>query len=164
MVYRWKEGSRLPVSAQRAGEHLEKLQAEKQGRLTPVDVVRDARKKSSPLHPAFEWDDSKAAAIYREERARYILRSLVVVIATQEPDNREEERPVRAFVNVERDSESYYTPTVTALSDEELRRQVLEAALRELRAWEQKYKDLKELVAVFTAAEIVRREFTPAAD
>jgi hypothetical protein len=164
MVYRWKEGSRLPVSAQVAGEHLERLQAQQGGRLTPLDVVRDARKRSSPLHPAFEWDDSKAAAIYREERARYILRSLVVVIATREPDKGEADCPVRAFVNVERDSESFYTPTVTALSDEELRRQVLEDALRELHVWEQKYRDLKELVAVFTAAQKLRLEFMPAAD
>jgi hypothetical protein len=164
VVYQWKEGSRVPVKAQIAGEHLERLQSQKGGRLTPIDVVRDARRKSSPLHSAFEWDDRKAASIYREERARYILRSLVVVIATQEPDSGDEERPVRAFVNVEKDSESFYTPTVTALSDEELRRQVLEDALRELHAWEQKYKDLKELVAVFTAAEKLRLELVPAAD
>ena len=34
------------------------------GRLTPDAVVRDAKRKDSPLHSCFEWDVKKAAAAH----------------------------------------------------------------------------------------------------
>lgn len=51
---------------------------EDEGRLTPDAVVEDARSESSPLHGLFEWDDAKAAHKQRIERARTIIRSVVV--------------------------------------------------------------------------------------
>lgn len=48
-------------------------------RLTPVSVVRDARKKSSPLHSLFEWNDGKAAQRWRLHWAREIIGSVIVV-------------------------------------------------------------------------------------
>jgi hypothetical protein len=43
------------------------------GRLTPDQVVKDARKETSPLHGEFEWDDSVAAHKYRIEQARDLI-------------------------------------------------------------------------------------------
>lgn len=52
------------------------------GRLTPDQVVADARKPTSPLHDEFEWDDSKAAQKYRLEQARGLIASVEVQIQT----------------------------------------------------------------------------------
>jgi hypothetical protein len=51
--------------------HLEKLARD--GRLTPEQVLTDARKKTSPIHDAFEWDDSKAAEQFRLSQARHLI-------------------------------------------------------------------------------------------
>lgn len=53
------------------------------GRLTPDDVVADARKKDSPLHAHFEWDIKKAAAAHWIEQARNLIVSVRVVVRTE---------------------------------------------------------------------------------
>lgn len=63
-------------------EALEAL--ESGGRLTPEAVVEAARAKSSPLHEHFEWNDGKAAAAWRIEQARVLIRSVTVVVTSEE--------------------------------------------------------------------------------
>jgi hypothetical protein len=46
------------------------------GRLVPEDVVEAAREPSSPLHGYFTWDDTEAAARYRLDQARTLIRSV----------------------------------------------------------------------------------------
>ncbi|MBX6387319.1 MAG: hypothetical protein IRZ07_30805 [Microbispora sp.] len=149
MQYAWKPGFRVGgLDAQVVGERLDAIR-ERDGGIMAEAVVDDARPVDSPLHPAFEWDDSVAAEKYRLDQARYLIRAVVI----QRPDV-EEPRPVRAFVVVkESDGNEVYTSTITALSDEELRRQVLERALRELDAWRRRYDDLAELAEVLAAAD-----------
>ena len=149
MQYAWKPGFRVGgLDAQVVGERLDAIR-ERDGGITAEAVVDDARPVDSPLHPAFEWDDSVAAEKYRLDQARYLIRAVVI----QRPDV-EEPRPVRAFVVVkESDGNEVYTSTIKALSDEELRRQVLERALRELDAWRRRYEDLAELAEVLAAAD-----------
>lgn len=48
------------------------------GRLTPEQVVADAKRKASPLHEMFEWDDAKAAHSFRIEQARSLIASVEV--------------------------------------------------------------------------------------
>lgn len=57
---------------------------DKQGRLTPQQVVEAARSKTSALHGCFEWDDEKAGASYRIEQARELLRRVKIVIEVDE--------------------------------------------------------------------------------
>lgn len=54
------------------------------GRLTPADVVADARDPASPLHGYFEWDDSVAGEKYREHQARALIRSVKVEIMVRD--------------------------------------------------------------------------------
>ncbi len=61
-------------------EHLQTL--ERGGRLTPEEVVADARKKSSVLHGLFEWDVKAAADAYQLLQAAAVIRSVKVVITT----------------------------------------------------------------------------------
>lgn len=49
------------------------------GRLTPDDVVEDAKNPESPLHACFEWDIEKAASAYWIEQARTLITSIRVV-------------------------------------------------------------------------------------
>lgn len=64
-----------------AVSHLRTL--EKNGRLTPRDVLEDARQLESPLHALFEWDVDAAAERHWLDRSRTIIRLARVVIHTQ---------------------------------------------------------------------------------
>jgi hypothetical protein len=48
------------------------------GRLTPEQVVRDAKSLTSPLHDYFQWDDTKAALAWRTQQARVLIRSVAL--------------------------------------------------------------------------------------
>lgn len=61
---------------------LEKLASE-HGYLTPTLVIKDAKKKTSPLHSEFEWDDSIAAQNWRTEQARRLIRSVKIVVVEE---------------------------------------------------------------------------------
>lgn len=61
--------------------HEEKMQAlrdlEVRGRITPARLVEAAEARDHVWHDSFEWDDKKAAAKYRIDTAREIIRSWV---------------------------------------------------------------------------------------
>lgn len=140
MIYKFAEGSIHSVSAQIAGPILNRMGEE--GRLTPKNVVNEARPEESPLHPEFEWDDAIAAEKWREKQAQLLIAHTIIV-------NEEDEKPepVRAFyVTVEK---SHYEPINAILKDEAKKNVLLENAKRELIAFKKKYKTLTELSQVF---------------
>jgi len=49
---------------------------EQNGRLTPDMILHDARRPDSPLHHLFEWDNERAAAEWRLEQARSVIRTV----------------------------------------------------------------------------------------
>lgn len=153
MIYRWKDGARLPssVEAQKAGEELERIRTKHNGRLEPEWVVHNAKSPHNPLHDLFEWDDNVAAQNYRVDQARAVIRSLEVVIE-QAP----EAKPIRAFVSVVQERDRSYTSVQHAMSDSDLRKQVLMQALTELEAWRKRYAELVELATVFAAIDEAR--------
>jgi hypothetical protein len=63
------------------------------GRVAPEDVVEYADDPASPLHSAFEWDDTVAAQQHRLAQARSLIKAVRV---RRDPDGQYE--PV--FVNV----------------------------------------------------------------
>ena len=152
MVYKWKRGAQVPLNPQDAGEELERIRVVNNGRLDAENVVEAARPEYAPLHPAFEWDDGKAAVQWRIEQARYLIRSVEVVV--DKPDG--ESSPIRAFVSVQRDEDRSYTSLQHALSDEELRTQVLSQAWRELEAWRQRHAELVEFAKIFSVIDQAR--------
>lgn len=147
MIYRWKVGPTPKAEAQDVGEEFERIRVYRNGRLDPRDVVEAAKSEASVLHSLFEWDDGVAAEKYRLDQARGTIRALEVVLE----DTTIQAKPVRAFVSVVRDADRSYTSISHALSETELRRQVLEQALRELEAWRHRYAELVELAQVFAA-------------
>lgn len=142
MVYKFKPGARIKADPQKAGAVLEQLEAE--NRLTAADLVEVSRPKSAPLHKEFEWNNTKAAAAYREIQARHIINSIEII--------RDEREPIRAYFNIVRTDPQYrHIDTIMQQADE--RAALLNMALRELEAFRRKYAQLVELAAVFEAID-----------
>jgi hypothetical protein len=68
----------------RVRERIEMISLLHNGRITPEQVVEDAKDPSSPLHGEFDWDLERAAHRSWLERARQIIRSVKVEIQTEE--------------------------------------------------------------------------------
>ncbi|MFY0400782.1 hypothetical protein [Brevundimonas naejangsanensis] len=147
--YAWRPGSRVSIDAEKAGRELAGIER-KEGELTPSNVLERARSANSSLHGHFEWDDSVAAEQHRLSQAGELIRSIVVDVSRS---NVEPPKPTRAFVSVEREGQRSYVGVQRAMSDEELRRQVLQRAWAELSAFRARYADLKELAGVFAAMD-----------
>lgn len=99
---------------------LVELSAENGGVLTPEAVVKDAKKKDSPLHDQFEWDVKKAAYQYWLDQARTLIRSVRVSVT-------EEWIQAPAWVrdpNAENDSQGYVS-LVTLRSDKDSARETI---------------------------------------
>lgn len=155
-----KQGSQLKGDIQAEGTFLEALR-EKDGLIDRYSVTDAARDSSSPIHCEFEWDDEVAAEEWRFEQAAYLIRSICVVREAM-PDR--EPQIVRAFVSVSGETNRHaFTSIVVALSDPDLRRQVLERALRELEAWQHKYEQLEELAELFSVVRGVQSKIKEAA-
>lgn len=144
MIYTWKPGMQKGGAAQAIGEQLEVIRLANHDRLSPRDVVVSARNETSPLHRHFEWRDNVAATKYRDAQARELIRSVMVIVPEQ-PD-----APVPAFVCIEQGAEEFgpYQATRIALADPVSREYVLSRALKELRSWQKRYRDLSELAGV----------------
>jgi hypothetical protein len=118
----------------------------KYGSLTSELVLREAKKKSSPLHEHFVWDDSEAAKQYRLIQAAELIRKVKVTYAPSEDVSYK----VRAFVNVVSDKEDeentkIYVPIKEALNNTNYREQLLAEAKRDAETFVKKYKVLNEV-------------------
>jgi hypothetical protein len=158
MIYKFREHHSAPIPAQVVGERLAKLDGE--GRLSATEVVDDARPKKAPLHPCFEWDDATAAELHREDQARRLIRSVVIVPAEEDAEGEEDEAPASpqiAFVSVGVTVKGggAYTSTARALSDDELRERVLSDALADIKGAVARHGHLKELAGIMAAIEEV---------
>jgi hypothetical protein len=162
--YDWARKWYADADANAVGHRIEAI-AKKSGTAfemaPPKAIVDDARKKTSPLHPLFTWDDAAAAEEWRVQEARQLVKNLVRVVIREESDG-EPER-VRAFVSVkDEEGNRGYVTTVLAASEPALRRQMVEDALNGLRAWRARYKELSELRPVLDAIEQVEEELNAA--
>lgn len=154
MIYKYRPEARVSgVRAEVAGPALMDIR-ERRGLLTAAAVVEEARDAENPLHPAFEWDTELAAYQYNLAQARNLIKAIVVI-----PDGQPEDTtPVRVFVNVSTEEEGqFYETVVAAYSDDAMRERVIAKAMRDLEAWERRYKELSELAEIFAAARRVRR-------
>lgn len=150
-VYKWKPGAHLKINAKVAGTELERIRTKHNGRLTPTDVLEEAKSRNSPLHKAFEWDDTEAAHKYRVQQAQYLIRSIEVVVVPQK--GKATATNVRAFVSVKRERDRSYTSIAHAMSDAELREQVVAQAGKELQEWRHRYEKLSEFSKIFAAID-----------
>lgn len=140
-----------------AARRLQQLADQNKGQLDTDTIIRDARRKDSPLHGFFEWDQKKAHAIYLRERARDLIRTWYVVL---ESERSKRPNRVRAMVSlpVERSTDRGPQPrayflTEKVMKDPPRRNLLLQEALRDLRAIKAKYAALQELAEVMTVID-----------
>lgn len=125
---------------------------EQNGVLKPEHVVEYAKNESTALHHQFTWDDTVAGHQWRLQQARMLIRACVTIIR-----NDEKEIETRAWVNVVTASGRGYASVVKVLSEDDLRKQMVDNAYRELSTFRKKYSNLNELTKVFDAIDDLRR-------
>jgi len=146
------------------GEYLWAKQEQIGRPLEPVDVVRDAESKLSPLHECFEWDDSIAAGQWRLVQARQLLNHIEVVIEMPNSETGHIRAFHHVFVDAESESESEslaksgYVNIEEVIGNPEYHAQIIKRAVSELSIWRKRYKLYKELKPVFLAIEKVEKK------
>lgn len=153
-VPEWAEGARWQVPAETAHQVFQRIQR-KHGSLTNQHILDEAKSPRSPIHKAFEWDDAKAGNAYRLAQASEMRRALIFRRTSEEDDR---ERVTRAWVPISRrddgDAEVKRMTWMTmedAMTDPVARAELIDRALAEVRAWQMRYADVKELAGIFAA-------------
>lgn len=140
--YKFKNPSLFKgITAGKAAEELERIR-EKHGYLSPEVVVDESRDPGAVLHRCFEWDDWKAAELYRARFAGDLIRNIEVVV-----NDKTVECNVRAFVNV-RAAEGFqrsYIPIHEAMLNDVSKNDLMEQAKAEMQSFITKYAQLEEL-------------------
>lgn len=150
--YSWRPGSRIKIDPQRAGAELSLIEKETKTSLTPEAVLERARTSNSALHEHFEWDDSAAAEKHRLGQAGELIRSIVIDVSRSNLSVKN----VRAFVSVEQGGERSYISTARAMSDADLRKQVVRRAWEDFEALRKRHAGLTELARIFEAIDQAR--------
>lgn len=130
------------------------------GVITPKSVVSRAMIPDCPLHKYFEWDDTEAAARYREQQARQLIRSVSVVFK----DSEGQEQSVRAFVNLKPDeedgnnplSDSSYLSVHEVAKNTSYQNQVVQYAYDQILGWKKRFGHFKEFIRVKEEIEKVK--------
>lgn len=138
---RWREGFVCPVAPEAAYREFQAVER-RLGRLEPEAVVERAADPQNPLHPAFEWDDRRAAHLYRVAQAKEMIRALEVEVVVREKAPAE---PVRVRVYHSEGANSYAN-VWRVREDQQLRRKVLEDALRDLQAMYARVRALRAVL------------------
>lgn len=114
------------------------------GLLAAYDVVKAAKSPRSQLHGYFNWDDSSAAQAYRLEQARHLIRATIQYI-----DVAGGIKEVSVFCSLSSDhEEGGYRQTIDVLANKEYRDTLLADAMAEMKAFVEKYENLKALAVV----------------
>jgi DNA-binding Lrp family transcriptional regulator len=143
-----------------ATRELEQLAKENAGLLKVEHVVRKARNPNSALHQFFEWDAKSAQEALHEMIARKLIRAYQVYVEVKDV---EKPQKVRAFVSLSSDRKAGggYRLLADVMTDEEKREEMIADALKDLEAFERKYRQLSALApvleAIATVKEVYRR-------
>ena len=152
-TYKYRAGYRPALKdPQVVGDKLQELRDKNNG-LTASIIVEEAKHKTSVLHGAFEWDDSKAAYEWRLHSARHLMRSVEIVSTKEEGGT----RSLPAFVFVKTDDGPRYETLAIVQSDDELRKQVLERAEKEFDQWAKRYEQYEVFLSVIKAFDKTRK-------
>jgi len=153
VICKWNRKPKNAPDANIAYQCIEEIKERRKG-ITPQLLIIESRKKKSPLHNCFEWNDSKAAKEYRIVQAHEILRSLVIEVDVEEY---EEPRHVRALIapsSIEADTTSW-TTIGEVCDDEELQAAYMRQLKHDLNAIKNKIKSFKIFSEIVKAIEAV---------
>lgn len=157
--YKATKGAPFPKeNAQRYGESLNKMAMEKNGTVTPHELVNGARDEDSVFHDYFDWDNNNAGEKYRIHQARQLINHINIVVKYNDG-----EKEQKAFFSVfetpnDKEKNTTYVTMERVLSEPELRNQILRRALNEVDYWQQKYFDYNELSKIFTAIKVTKKK------
>lgn len=134
-------------------EALKEIAKRDGGLLRPAAVVDAARDEKSPLHGAFEWDDTEAAQKYRLLQAQSLIRSFKVEI-----ERNGQTHTVPVFVGVSTDrtgdkADNPYRMLEQVAENPDLMAVAVRDALDQLEALRKRYAHLQELADVWTAVD-----------
>ena len=146
-------------------DELRFIQSNHNGTLQPHHVVEYAKDPETLLHSKFEWEDSVAGHQYRLWQARKVISLELVVVDRKSgrihdvvfdmDDEKATDKPTRAFISLRVDRRGNdavgYRSIEDVMSDEDLRRQLLNDAKNDMNLFRRKYHMLKELSDVFDA-------------
>ena len=120
----------------------------RRGKLTPANVVEEAKNPKHPLHTFFCWDDTVAARKYREIQAAHIIRECKCVVM----DSENAPQKVRVFHHVDQpaeaeseEAEGSYVTIDDVVSNDAYMEQVKADCRRDLEAFVRKYRSFEHL-------------------
>ncbi len=150
MIYKFAKGISFPADAQVVGETIASIRDANDGMVQAADLVNEARPKQAPLHNLFEWRNGVAAEKFREEQARRVIRAVRTVF----DETSDEPIETVAFVRVRTEEQgSGYVSSVRAMTDDDMRSQVLAEARAAIIGWQKRYRHLQELEVIFNAID-----------
>lgn len=126
---------------------LRRIAARHGGVLEPAAVVEAARRRTSPLHSKFEWNDSAAAEAHRLWQARHLINVTVEYIGSGKKAALH-----RVFVSLSSDRHQEgggYRTMTSVVRNKTHRERLLEDAFEEMKSFQAKFAGLKELAEVF---------------
>lgn len=128
---------------------------EQDGSITPEEVVTAAASLTSPIHPLFEWDDSKAAHAHRLSQARRVITDFEFIVTTT---TRILECPV--YVRDPRlpAGESGYARVAVLRTLDDARRASLQAEVDRVRALIHRTRAMAAGLDLIDEAEVLLRE------
>lgn len=139
IVSRWKVQGLYKADAQKVADEILTLG----DNVEPSAVVEKAKDESTELHKCFEWRDNVAAEKYRLHQARHLMCNLVI----EKVEEQQVQEPIRLMFKTTKGEG--YKPISLIMQEPDEYKALLNRAYRELSAFKQKYKMLKELKDIF---------------
>lgn len=161
---KWKNQMAGNIPAEDAYNEIERIRKANGGDLTIKNIIDAARNKNNVLHPQiFDKPIKAAAEEYYKSRAQLTLRMLVIEREDIDPLSGKtkviEYRHICVVDEIQQHKTHVYSSTEEAMNDPDRRQRLIDAAVKELEAFEKKHADLIELDAVFKVIRIVSAQY-----
>lgn len=128
--YGSRSGANTP-RAQALGERIEYLMEKNNGKLRPIEVVEDSKKKTSPFNKLIDWNNNKASALWRLHQARMLIADITEVVIING-----ERKPQKSFFNVSdkgmEENIRYYVTTKEAVRNPAYRKQLMDRMIGQI--------------------------------
>lgn len=126
--------------------------------LQPIDIVNAARKKRSPLHRFFEWDDTAAAEKFRLAQATFLVKAVVRVV-----DRGGEKKTISAYVSKRNyktgiGKSGGFEPTAVVVKRKSDRDRLIETKVKQLDRLRQEMETISEMVGLSSDIEEILHE------
>jgi hypothetical protein len=141
-IYQWAGGGEIAQQdANIVGPELDRIKEESNGVIVPEKVVEYARKKQSPMHNCFDWDDVKVAHEFRIIQAKMIISS-IRIISHQSDDTTVKQL---AFVPYKTTEQNGYIDAKVAAANMDTRQFIIQLAAGKIDDIQRKMRLFKDL-------------------